>query len=69
MAAPLPITEAYLQQQRAFDYTVGNYKVRFLRRKDGSVVAYNKDTPRTIPVTRLYWFAWYTFYPRTELLE
>ncbi|MCV6606353.1 MAG: DUF3179 domain-containing protein, partial [Porticoccaceae bacterium] len=65
----LAITEAYLQQHRAFDQVVGNYSLRILRRKDGSVVAYNKDTQRTIPVTRLYWFAWYTFHPRTELLE
>ncbi|MGS2722816.1 DUF3179 domain-containing (seleno)protein [Porticoccus sp. GXU_MW_L64] len=63
------ITEDYLNKNTAFDQAVGGYIVRFLRRKDGSVVAYNKDTRRTIPVTRLYWFAWYAFHPRTELVE
>ncbi|MDM3872063.1 DUF3179 domain-containing protein [Porticoccus sp. W117] len=65
----LAVTENYLQRNKAFNQTVGNYTVRLLRRQDGSVVAYNMDTRQTIPVTRLYWFAWYAFHPRTELLE
>ncbi|UTW44361.1 DUF3179 domain-containing protein [bacterium SCSIO 12696] len=63
------VTDRYLQHKPNFDRAVGGYVVRFKRDDDGFVSAINQDTQQPVAITRLYWFAWYAFHPRTELLE
>ena len=63
------VTDSYLQQHSTATQAVSGYAVRITRDSDGSVTATNIDTKEEIAITRAYWFAWYTFYPRTQLLE
>lgn len=37
------------------------------RAEDGSVSARDPEAGETFQATRLYWFAWYTFHPNTEV--
>ena len=63
------VTEDYLQRHSTATQAVSGHVVRITRDNDGSVAAINVDTKEYVAITRVYWFAWYAFHPRTQLLE
>lgn len=46
---------------------IGRIPVDWVRDSDGTVHATRTDTHETLVPTRLFWFAWFTFHPGTEL--
>ncbi len=62
------LQKRYLQKKPEITRAVGGHVIVVRRREDGSVTATDKDNGAEIPVVRLFWFAWYTFYTNTELV-
>jgi len=48
---------------------VGGVPVEITRDNDGGVRAVRTDTDEELRVLQAFWFAWSSFYPRTEVLE
>ena len=62
-------TEAALHKSGELAYESGDRKVRMQMQDDGAVTAVDVESGESFVVTRLFWFAWYTFHPETELLH
>ncbi len=63
----IAFTEAVLQAAATVDADLDGRTVTARLREDGSVRVIDGDSEHA-PV-RLFWFAWYTFHPDTELVE
>jgi len=61
--------ESALQDSDALTYTVGDTEIRITMLADGSVTAVDTSSGETHVPIRLFWFAWYTFHPDTELVK
>lgn len=63
-------SKAYPEDKLGTEYmedTVGGVAIRFYRTDSGEVVFFRKDTNEEIIPVRLFWFAWASFHPGTEL--
>jgi len=49
--------------------TVGNIEVEVQRDADGGIRAIRKDTGEKVLVRTAFWFAWSSFFPRTEVVD
>ena len=61
--------ETLLQDSGEFTYAAGDRKIRITLLEDGSVTAINVESGESYVPTRLFWFAWYTFHPTTDLVQ
>ena len=65
----MSITETALRSSDEIIYAAGDRKITITMLADGSVSAVDSGSGESYVATRLFWFAWYTFHPETELLE
>ena len=63
------ITESLLQQSSQYEWNAEGRTISFSLSEDGSVEARDLESGDTFMATRLFWFAWFTFHPQTELLQ
>ncbi len=61
-------TESLLEDGRKHAHALGDLKLVAAMGEDGSVTARDQHGGHYTP-TRLFWFAWYTFHPDTELVR
>ncbi len=61
-------TESLLEDGRKHAHALGDLKLVAAMGEDGSVTARDQHGSHYTP-TRLFWFAWYTFHPDTELVR
>ena len=61
--------ETVLQDSDELAYMAGDSEIRITMHDDGSVTAVDSESGEIYIATRLFWFAWYTFHPETELLQ
>jgi hypothetical protein len=62
-------TDALLQDRGSYEHTVDGVVRTVTLFADGSVTLVERGTGRRFTPIRLYWFAWYTFHPETELIQ
>ena len=62
-------TEDLLQASNEYSYEMGDRKFTARLADDGSVVMTDDDSGEEQAAVRLFWFAWYTFHPQTELVR
>jgi len=59
--------EAVLEEKGTYRHELHGEEAEITLHDDGSVTMRRGD--RTLYPTRLFWFAWYTFHPETDLLH
>ena len=64
----LAVDASWLQQQGRVSARLGDLEITISMDADGLVTAEDKQSGASLPVVRLFWFAWYTFHPDTVLL-
>jgi len=62
-------TEALLQNHGTYRHDISGTEHAVTLHDDGSVTLQRDRVDGTQEPIRLYWFAWYTFHPQTELLQ
>jgi hypothetical protein len=62
------ITESLLQERGTVDFKLAGRGLTATMSDDGSVALRTDDGQAFTPI-RLFWFAWYTFHPQTELIS
>ena len=62
-------TEDILVENGSYEYQLNGEDVRVTLADDGSVALRFVATGDTFEPIRLFWFAWYTFHPRTKLIH
>lgn len=65
---PIAFTEKLLAEKRTVRHAVDGDEVSVTMHDDGSVVLLSTSGERFEPI-RLFWFAWYTFNPQTDLVR
>ena len=65
----LAVTETLLEENRSVDYEIDGRVVTMSLSDDGSVRLTDQEAGDTISPVRLFWFAWYTFHPDTDLVK
>jgi hypothetical protein len=60
-------TESALEESGGYDHDLNGEKAEITLHDDGSVTMLRGD--QTLYPTRLFWFAWYTFHPGTDLVH
>lgn len=64
------VTESKLEAEPEYDYMLAGETYRITLHDDGSVwMANTANSNETYSPTRLFWFAWFTFHPGTELIK
>ncbi len=63
------ITESFLQKSPEYRYTFAGRAVTVTLADDGSVEMQDQESGERFAAIRLFWFAWYTFHPGTELVR
>ena len=63
------VTEAALRESGELVYDSDDRNIRIRMQDDGSVTAIDTKSGESFVATRLFWFAWYTFHPETDLLN
>ncbi len=66
---PVAYTESLLQEQPGFQHERNGVTHTVTLHDDGSVSLGRSGSEETFAPIRLYWFAWYTFHPQTELFQ
>lgn len=66
---PVAYTESLLQEHRNFSHEHNGLVHGVTLHDDGFVSLEREGSEETFAPIRLYWFAWYTFHPRTELIQ
>jgi len=66
--APVAYTQNLLEKNGTHTNTLGNIRLTATLNDDGSVTLEDQDGGHYVG-TRLFWFAWYTFHPDTELIR
>ncbi len=64
----IAFTEALLREQESVSYELDGKALVVTMGDDGFVVLNTQDGERHT-ATRLFWFAWFTFHPQTELVK
>ena len=62
-------TEQLLQKHATFSHEINGVAHAVTLRDDGTVVLERGESKELLTPIRLYWFAWYTFHPQTELMQ
>ena len=62
-------TESFLENAPEHEYASGGRLYDITLAKDGSVTMQDKSSGDSLAAIRLFWFAWYTFHPGTELVR
>jgi hypothetical protein len=65
----LAVTEGLLQESTVLEHTLGQRQYVITLADDGAVTMTDPATGSSHAPIRLFWFAWYTFNPDTELLH
>jgi hypothetical protein len=65
----LAVPDAALVEGRDVAWKLGGLVLKFTRGKDGGVRCVRLDNGEEILVRTAFWFAWSTYFPRTEVLE
>ena len=65
----IAFTEQMLAKNPEYDFEWRGRSVIVSMATDGSVRLTDKQSAEAYAPVRLYWFAWYTFHPETELVE
>jgi len=63
---PFAVPASVLEDRQSLSVDHEGTRFRVTRADDGAVFA--ESEAGTIQATRLYWFAWYTFHPNTDLI-
>lgn len=63
------VTETLLQETPDLEHTLAGDRYAILRADDGAVTMTHSESGETYSPVRLYWFAWYTFNPDTDLVH
>jgi len=66
--ATVAFTEALLLEQKSVSWELDDNELVVTMGDDGFVVLETADGESHAPI-RLFWFAWYTFHPQTELVK
>jgi len=66
---PVAYTESLLQEHGAFQHTLAGVNHVVTLHDDGTVTLQKAESELLFVPIRLYWFAWYTFHPQTELVR
>ncbi|WP_087016417.1 DUF3179 domain-containing protein [Thaumasiovibrio subtropicus] len=65
----IPLSTLKSKQETEFSYTLDDQIIDFIWQPESeSLLAYDQQG-HPLPLTPLYWFAWYTFYPATLVYE
>jgi len=62
-------TESAFDKKTVIEDVVGNTNIRLERKKSGEIEVTNQDSGEEIIPIRLFWFAWASFHPGTELYQ
>lgn len=65
----IAFTESLLQTSAPLAYEIRGQSFDVSLARDGSVKMTNRESGEEYSPVRLYWFAWYTFHPETELVQ
>ncbi len=63
----IAFTEDYLEKNTAFVQSLAGSSIQITNKGNGIVTAVDKKSGEALPVTHVYWFAWYNFHPKTVL--
>jgi len=66
---PVAYTESLLQEHRNFSHEHNGLVHNVTLHDDGFVSLEREGSEDALVPIRLYWFAWYTFHPQTELIQ
>lgn len=61
--------EQLLQEHETYSHELNGIEHAVTLHDDGTVVLRRGDAEQLLTPIRLYWFAWYTFHPQTELVQ
>jgi len=64
----IAFTEALLNEQRSVSHDLNGDTLVVTMNDDGTVLLETHDGRSHAPI-RLFWFAWFTFHPQTELVK
>ena len=65
----IAFTEQLLTKNPTYEFELNDRPVSVSMADDGSVRLTDNESGEAYAPVRLYWFAWYTFHPETELIE
>jgi hypothetical protein len=65
----IAFTESLLEQSAPIEHEIGGQSFDVTLAADGEVRMTNRESGEEYFPTRIYWFAWYTFHPETELVR
>jgi hypothetical protein len=65
----IAFTEGLLEKSQDFAHDIDGRAYRVSLADDGIVSMADTETGEEFAPTRVYWFAWYTFHPETELVR
>ena len=68
-ASSFAATEKALHDFGELVFNTGDRRIRVQMLGDGAVTAVDESSGESYVATRLFWFAWYTFHPETELVQ
>ena len=66
---PIAVTEAAFENSGEIEASVAGRNLTLAMAEDGAVTIIDRDTREEWSTGRLFWFAWYTFNPSTELVQ
>jgi hypothetical protein len=65
----IAFTDTLLQDKRNIDHEFSGKLVTVSLADDGIVTMTDRASGETYSPVRLYWFAWFTFHPETDLVR
>ncbi len=65
----IAFTEALLQQSNGYSYSLDGRELTVKMAEDGAVELIDDDSGDRYAPIRVFWFAWFTFHPQTELVR
>jgi hypothetical protein len=65
----LAVADAVLTDGASVTGKLGDVEVKVTRNSDGGVSAVRTDTGEELVVRTAYWFAWSTYFPKTEVID
>lgn len=66
---PVAYTESLLQEHSVYQHTLDGIELTVTMHDDGTVTLASENSAAIGEPIRVYWFAWYTFHPQTELFQ
>ncbi|NOX67646.1 MAG: DUF3179 domain-containing protein [Gammaproteobacteria bacterium] len=65
----IAFTEALLQRSSKVSHTLNGRELTVIVAEDGAVTLVDGASAERFAPTRVFWFAWFTFHPQTELVR